>query len=35
MKTIGIPRQLARKVVWAVIMYTAAYGVEAIWEDQK
>jgi hypothetical protein len=35
MKANGIPRKLARKVAWAVAMYTAAYGVEAIWEDQK
>jgi len=31
----GIPRKLARKVAWAVAMSTAAYGIEAIWEDQK
>jgi hypothetical protein len=31
----GTPRQLARKVAWAVAMSTAAYGVEAIWEGQQ
>ena len=31
----GIPRKLARKATWAVAMSAAAYGVEAIWEDQK
>ena len=30
----GVPRKLARKVAWAVAMSTAAYGIEAIWEDQ-
>jgi hypothetical protein len=31
----GVPRKLARKVAWSVAMSTAAYGVEAIWEDQQ
>jgi hypothetical protein len=31
----GTPRRLARKVAWAVAMSTAAYGVEAIWENQQ
>jgi hypothetical protein len=30
----GVPRKLARKIAWAVSMSTAAYGIEAIWEDQ-
>jgi hypothetical protein len=31
----GVPRKLARKVAWSVAMSTAAYGIEAIWEDQQ
>jgi len=30
----GVKRALARKVAWAIAMSTAAYGAEAIWEDQ-
>jgi hypothetical protein len=30
----GVPRRLARKIAWAVSMSTAAYVIEAIWEDQ-
>ena len=30
-----IPRKLARKVAWFVVMSTMAYGIKAIWEDQK
>ena len=35
MKANGIPRKLARKVAWSVVMSTAAYRVEAMWEDQQ
>jgi len=28
-------RKLARKVAWAVVMSTAAYGVETLWEGRK
>jgi hypothetical protein len=31
----GVPRKLARKIAWSVAMSTAAYGIEAIWEDQQ
>jgi hypothetical protein len=29
------PLKLARKDAWVVVMSTAAYGVEAIWDGQK
>jgi len=31
----GVPRKLARKVIWAVAMSTAACGIEALWEGQS